>query len=135
MPRGVECSPAFRVARWPEKGLEGGFELCEEDEVIGPVVHRRVFGSPGKGRTVGRLVGEVPEPALHVLAEELGRIRVELVGFVHVDGFFGGTEVNWWLAGECPGADVGMDKMRAPRGAVAGHEEAGRYLGVFALGG
>lgn len=74
--------------------------------------------------------------AEHVGAEELGRVGVELVGFVEVGFLFGGAEADGRVAGESPGAEVGVDEVRAPRGAVAGHEEACRGTGsrVEAIG-
>lgn len=104
VPGCVEGAVAFGVGAGAEEGLEGWLELREENEVIGPFV----------GGVVGvcirwlgvRLRGEVrwfprdvAEAAGHVAAEELGGVGVELVCFVHVDGFLGGGLVDGGLAG------------------------------------
>lgn len=61
-------------------------------------------------------------------------VGVELVCFVEVGGAGGEGDVERGLAGEGPGREGGMDKVGAPGGAVAGHEEGccgyGRGMGI-----
>ena len=116
MPGGVEGAPAFCVRGAAQKGLEGWFELREEDEVVGPFVGLVLLlqlllttGVLGVEREVGWFAGDVAEAAEHVVAEELEGVFVELVCFVDVDGFLGVVEVDGGFAGEGPGVDGWVD--------------------------
>lgn len=72
-------------------------------------------------------MGEVAESSEHVLSEEVGRVVVELVRFVQVGCLLRLVETDGRLARQCPRVDGGEHKVRAPRGAVARHEEAYRH--------
>ena len=52
------------------------------------------------------------------------RIGVESVSFVQIIIFGGSVVIDGWLAGKRPSLDGRVDEMRAPRGAMAGHQEA-----------
>ena len=63
-------------------------------------------------------------------AHERGGGVVELVRFVAVDGAGGRVLAHGRLAAEGPGFDAWVHEVRAPRRAVAGHEEADGHGGV-----
>lgn len=102
MPLAVEDTGAFAVTGALERGLHAAFELCEEDEVFGPVVEGCLGGGDVCWSAVAaRLGGEDALAVLegegrvagHVVFEVEGGTEVEEVGFVDVNGFFGGSHV------------------------------------------
>lgn len=94
--------------------MECGFELCEKDEEVWPVVLVLCGAGAGGGEgsysgDVAGSTGEMAQSAGHGLAQELGWVVVELVRFVAVVCFLFVGEVYRWFAGECPGVDAGVD--------------------------
>ena len=107
VPLAVEEAGAFHVTATLEGDLKCRFQLREEDQVFGP----RVLGCRGAGMglcaatsglgaedTFAVFEGE-RWVAGHVVFEPEGGVGIEGVGFINVDGFLLGGEVEWWLAG------------------------------------
>lgn len=73
----------------------------------------------------------------HISLQPRRRARgdIKLVGLVQVRGALGQRDMERGFAGKGPGGNFRVDQVRAPRGGVAGHEEAGGGVGyvVFVL--